>query len=343
MIYGHGDDVHLYGDIRLNFSSNIYAHADITPLTDYLAREIACIRHYPEPMPASLEANIAIKEGIDAECVVVTNGATDAIYLIAEACQELGLLSHGILQPTFAEYADACIKAGLSVTNEEYNSDNILRTDRHNHTVWICSPNNPTGKTISPDHLLSIARKHKAIVIDQSYELLTTCASLSACEAVSSDNIIQIHSMTKCCAIPGLRLGYIVAPSHITRVIRRHIRPWSVNALAIAAGQFIIATGFRAVADLHQYLSEAQRLQQQLNAIDGICAMPTSTNFILCHTSLGTASQLKEWLALNHKILIRDASNFHGLSAGHFRVAAQAPNDNDMLINAIRQWTSLHH
>ena len=37
-------------------------------------------------------------------------------------------------------------------------------------------------------------------------------------------------------------------------------------------------------------------------------------------------------------ILIRDASNFEGLGEVHFRLAAQSPPENDLIINRIKQW-----
>ena len=54
MITGHGDDIYSYDDIRINFSSNIYSHADITPLVEHLRGEMAKICNYPEPEALTL-------------------------------------------------------------------------------------------------------------------------------------------------------------------------------------------------------------------------------------------------------------------------------------------------
>ena len=121
----------------------------------------------------------------------------------------------------------------------------------------------------------------------------------------------------------------------------RSMRPWSVNALAISAGDYILDNDFKAVRDIDEYLSEAQRLRDELDAIEGVSVMPTDTNFMLCELSVGTAAELKDWLAKNHGILIRDASNFRTLTPRHFRIAAQSKDENNTLINAIRQWTSI--
>ena len=62
------------------------------------------------------------------------------------------------------------------------------------------------------------------------------------------------------------------------------------------------------------------------------------TNYFLCTIRQATAAQLKEYLAHEHGILIRDASNFTGLTPHHFRIAAQSPAENDALVAAIRNY-----
>ena len=59
---------------------------------------------------------------------------------------------------------------------------------------------------------------------------------------------------------------------------------------------------------------------------------------MLCKLKHGTSHDLKEYLAREHKMLIRDAANFRGLSAPYFRIAAQTPAENDALVEAIRQF-----
>ena len=332
MITGHGDDIYEYEDIRINFSSNIYSHADITPLVEHLRGEMDKICNYPEPEALTLEAKIAEKEGIDAECIIVTNGATDAIYLAAEACRNLGLSHHHIIQPTFSEYEDACRNAGLLIQGD---------ADEDTDAVWICNPNNPTGEAIDASGMMLLAREFGTLIIDQSYEDITLFPTMTAKEAVDAGNIIQIHSMTKTCAIPGIRLGYIVTARRFAKAIRECMRPWSVNALAISAGHYILDNGFKAIQYIEDYIAEAKRLRNALDEIEGISAMTSDTNFMLCELAVGTAAELKDWLAKQHGILIRDASHFRTLSPRHFRVAAQSKEENEILINAIRQWTSI--
>ena len=106
MLQGHGDDLYRFArPIRANFSSNVPGRVDLGALKAHLQAHLDLIGHYPEPEPYTLEAALAAKHAIDPAAVCATNGATEAIYLIANAFAR----SHStILQPTFSEYADAC-------------------------------------------------------------------------------------------------------------------------------------------------------------------------------------------------------------------------------------------
>lgn len=89
MINGHGDDAYRYTAIRANFSSNVYHRVNHDGLNRYLSGCLSCIRSYPEPEPYALAAELAQLHGVSPEEVCVTNGATEAIYLIAQTFAEV--------------------------------------------------------------------------------------------------------------------------------------------------------------------------------------------------------------------------------------------------------------
>ena len=319
MINGHGDDIHNYDHVRINFSSNIYGGFSHQGLFEHLKASMHLITRYPEPSPLSLEKRLAEFHGIDSEEIMVTNGATEAIYLVARA-----FLDHEavIPQPTFAEYADACM-------------------DNHGskHMWWLCNPNNPTGHVVPKQELLDKITAHPddIFVIDASYAAYTQMETLSATEIVSHDNVIMLHSMTKDYGVPGIRLGYIIANRQLLQRISGHRMPWSVNALAIEAGKYLLDHRAEYTLPLASLIAERKRMEGEMLAI-GITTSPSDSNMLLCFLPRGTASELKDYLARNHGILIRDASNFNTLTPRHFRVAVQSASQNDQLINALKQW-----
>lgn len=337
MINGHGDDAFRFGrSIRANFSSNVYAHVDQEPLLAHLRSRLEVIRNYPEPEPYRLEAALSARLGIDPASVCVTSGATEAIYLIAQAF-------HGahstVFQPAFNEYADACRLHGhtvVSCVQPECPSPVPGKQD----LVWICNPNNPTGGVIPKPELKALISSHPetVFVMDASYGFFTREALLAPTEAVCYPNLIQLHSMTKRYAMPGLRLGYMTGPAALIERIRSCRMPWSVNALAVEAGLFLTEHPDTAPIDRDALFAETDRLRTQINALPGVEALPTQTHFFLCRLAAGRAADLKRYLAENQGILIRDASNFEGLDARYFRIATQTPVENDALVCALGAW-----
>ena len=340
MIEGHGDELYKYGKkivsntaIHANFSSNVYNRIDHSGLYQRLNERLSTICSYPEPMPYSLESEIARRYSLTPRQVCVTNGATEAIYLIAQVFQ--GRIS-AVLGPTFSEYADACRVHRHKV--KPFYSLDALPEDAE--LVWICNPNNPTGEVRNKEDLKALVDSHpdKLFIFDQSYEYFTLKSLLGIKEAASFPNVILLHSMTKQYAIPGLRVGYFTASEGLTDDVRCRRMPWSVNSLAIEAAKYLLEEGDGISADIPQLLAERERLTNLLLATGMLEIWPTDTHYMLIKLRMGKAAALKDFLAVNHGILIRDASNFEGLDERFFRIATQTPEENDKLVKAISEW-----
>ena len=335
MTYGHGDDIYRYGDqVKMNFSSAIYQQADLTKLKQHLATRLDAIDHYPEPEPRELEALIAKKLEIPADMVMVTSGANEAIYLIAQ-------LYHGwssvIPQPTYNEYADACRMFAHNISYERNDELNVLPEDR---LYWMCNPDNPTGNVLLKSLVTYVIRRHPRFlyIVDQSYADYTLQQTLMPKEMVDCYNLMLIHSLSKKYCVPGLRLGYLTASPIIIERLRNIRQPWTVNALAIEAGKWLVENDPKVLPDLTEYLDEAQRLKQELSEIEGLMVMDTQTHYMLVNIDWATSLELKNWLIEKHGILIRDASNFYSLDDHCFRVTTQTPEENDALISAIKEY-----
>ncbi|WP_029904604.1 threonine-phosphate decarboxylase [Prevotella sp. 10(H)] len=334
MILGHGDDLYAVDGKKIisNFSSNVYGRQDMSALQDYLRLHIDAIHSYPEPDASSLVKLLAKKHNVENDNILVTNGATEAIYLIAQA---FAGRKSAILSPTFSEYADACsinkYMVQLVSSLNEINDDTDL--------LWLCNPNNPTGKVTDKNTLKEYIEKHpqQNIIIDQSYEHFTKKDLFTVEEAIQYNNVILLHSMTKRYAIPGLRLGYISTHEDTLGSIKKYRMPWSVNGLAIDAGKYLIKENVNSI-DIDNYLNETARLQNELKKISRITVYPTDTHFFLCKFEGRKASELKTYLIEEYGILIRDASNFYGLDESYFRIATQSVEENNTLIEALNRW-----
>ena len=282
-----------------------------------------------------MEKKLAARHGTDADSIIVTNGATEAIYLLAHA------FSNGrsaILAPTFREYQDACGVFGHAV---EFISSLDGIGGGHD-MVWLCNPNNPTGRVHDRRRLLTAIDDNPAtvFVVDQAYAAFSVGEVLSVGDVMARRNVVMLHSMTKQFVVPGLRVGYAIGQAWILDRMRALRMPWSVNSIAVEAALYLVDHASDYVFDARTLHSEAERVGLELTGL-GMEVTATDCNFLLARLSRGTSAELKAWLIEKHGLLIRDASNFEGLTAGHFRVAAQSREENNILINALEEWTSL--
>lgn len=334
MITGHGDDLYNCNrEIVSNFSSNMYSRQDLSDLQNHLCSCIGTIHSYPEPDASSLVELLAEKNKAQPADFLVTNGAVEAIYLIAQAFR--GKRST-VITPTFSEYEDACRINGHHLSFVA----SLSQIEKDTGLVWLCNPNNPDGSACHKHYLDKFVTEHPDIcfVIDQSYEFFADKQfTFTVSEGLGYENVILLHSMTKSYAIPGLRLGYMTASRGLMEKVETFRMPWSVNRLAIEAGKYLLRKGGMRF-DPEAYLAETNRLMAELSALDGLVVLPSNTHFFLCELTGRKAADLKQYLINEHGILIRDAANFRGLDESFFRIATQSGEENDLLVKAIKEW-----
>lgn len=335
MIYGHGDDTFRYSEkIKLDFSSNVYAWADLSGLKEHLMQHFEVVSHYPESQPTSLEKVLAEHLGVPENMVMITSGANEAIYLIAQLYNGWASI---IPQPTFPIYEYACHLSNHLISYDRKDELEQIPEDR---IYWICNPNNPTGNVLVKPLMNRIIRQNPRYlyVVDQSYADYTLRPMLKPSEMVDCYNMMLIGSLSKKYCIPGLRLGYVFSSPIIIDRLRQIRQPWAVNAMAIEAGKYLLANDPQMIPNLQDYLMEAQRLRKELASIEGIKVLKTDTNFMLVVIDFAEVLELKNWLIDHYGILIYDASDFRGLDNHYFRIMARTTEDDNQLVAAIREF-----
>ncbi len=334
MIKGHGDDIQQYSGIRVNFSSNVYAHFSHEGLFAHLSNCLPHVAHYPQPAPSHLEERLAKDLGLQSAEVMVTSGVIEAIYLIAQSFR--GSLS-AVLEPTFSEYADACLIHAHRLIR--IYSLSCLPHDAS--LVWLCVPNNPTGSVLPLASLMQVFSAHPetTFVLDTSYAPYALQPQLSPADGAKFPNLIMLHSMTKRFGIPGLRLGYVTASAPRLAPLRSLRMPWSVSQPAQDAGLYLLSHKTDYPLPTELLCRERGRVAAELTAMRGVEQVyPSDSHILLCRLQACSAASLKEYLARRHGLLIRDASNFSGLDYRHFRIAVQNPSENDELLSVLRLW-----
>ncbi len=333
MIHGHGDDVYRAGqEVKANFSTNVWYGSDVSFFKKLLIERADVISHYPEPDAGSFRRAVAAYHGLRPEEVIAGNGATELFYLVAHAFAG----SFTVLPvPSFTEYEDACALYDHSL--RFIRKEEIGQLPDEARLMFICNPNNPDGTIWEEEEIVGLLESYPdlTVVVDESFihfapEARSVCKYLSA-----YPNLLIIRSMTKSYAIPGLRLGYMLGDASLIDFIACYKQPWTVNALAIETGKYLLEQGESLLPDARALLCRQQSFSTQIAAVPGFYPLPSRTSFFLVRTDYD-AARLKQDLLERYGILIRNASNFRGLNRHYFRINTLTEEKNRTLIEALK-------
>ena len=333
MISGHGDDsFRLNTPVKADFSSNVWFGGPSPELIQHLQQNMHRIGNYPAPDSADLCVKIADYHRVKPAQILAFNGSVEAFYTVALAFRAK---HSAILAPAFSEYEDACRMHQHRVSF--FTSEEKLQAA---DLCWIGNPNNPDGHIYSRteiEHFLN-ERPETVLVIDEAYAGFIP-EFQSAFELTDQfENLIVVRSLTKCCAIPGLRLGYAIASEKLVAKLRKFQQPWSVNTLAQFAGKFLIENDISNRLDSREIMELSQNLQESIDQLDGFRVVRSQAPFFLVEMETGTAAGLKEFLIQQYGILIRNAANFRGLNERFFRVCTRNEADNALLLNGLNAY-----
>ena len=124
-------------------------------------------------------------------------------------------------------------------------------------------------------------------------------------------------------AIPGLRLGALIASEELVKTVRTQMFSWSVNELALSVGVHALNDTEYKDQTLKTVKENKAWLQEKLSQIPKITVRDSSVNYLLCRISDHNVKDLKLELLTEHKIAIRDCYNYENLDNSHFRIAVK--------------------
>src|SRR5215471_19743694 len=243
----HGGDVFACARrARIDPSEIVDFSASINPLAPALARKTFQksykeVMRYPEPYGEELKEALAKHHGMKPAEILVGNGSTQLIYLLCSALRPRKAL---VVAPAFSEYANALKLAGAKVRflslaadeDFEFSTEKFMAAWRKDQSIaFLTTPNSITGQLIPRAEIEKIAHsallERRFLVIDEAF--------IDFVEAESGKQLVRhnpyliiLRSLTKYYALPGLRLGYLLAHSRRVAQFAAYLEPWSVNGPA---------------------------------------------------------------------------------------------------------------
>lgn len=269
--------------------------------------------------------------------ITITNGCTEGI-----AAAMLGLLNPDDEVVVFEPYYDS-YRAALAMAQARpvfvtlrpteggfaYDADELARAfTPRTRAVLINTPHNPTGVVFTQAQLDEIARlciAHDAIAIsDEVYERLVYPGaehrSIAAVQGMG-DRTVVLSSAGKTFSLTGWKIGWAIAPAHLTRAIRaaHQFLTFSVATPLQYGVAHLLNDGEQEVADLlAHYAKTRSLLSEALSDLGFVVRQPRGSYFIMAEHApvserlgLRTDVDLCRWLPANAGVAAIPPSAFY--------------------------------
>jgi threonine-phosphate decarboxylase len=354
----HGGDVEevarAYGlspDRLLDFSANINPMGPPRRALKRLAREATdrdVLTRYPNPSYAELGHALASTLDVPADGLTIANGSVALIGAIIRAFAPRACL---LVTPAFAEYARELRATGCRVHHfpldaaREFAFDvdgfvNVLTKLRPGLCV-VTNPHNPSGaltRRLHMERVLNRIRRTKTVLlVDEAFMDYAPAETLVA-QAVQSEHLVVLRSLTKFYGMPALRVGYVASSPRTAARIAAQLPPWPVTTLAASAAAEAIQDEQYARRTLVSVADQRRWLSQALGTT-GVTVYPSAANFLLFRlpATARSSTLVRARLISDAGIVVRDCRSFEGLANGRFiRVAVRQRDDNERLVGALR-------
>ncbi len=326
------------GVIKLDANENTYDFPQEVLEDVFRAVDGQTFGRYPDPSAEVLRTALAEYTGVAPDRIVVGNGSDELILTLMLAFAAGGKVV--IATPTFGMYAiHATIagaevvalprRAGFSVDPEAV----LAAAGRPGvRLVVLCSPNNPTGNTISPDVTAQILDGTGAVVLlDEAY--YEFCGETAVPLLARHPHLVILRTFSKAFGLAGLRVGYMLAGEEVTGMVRRIKQPFNLNAFSQLVAARLLT--WRPVFErrIREICRSRDELLAAMRRIPGVTVFPSRANFILFRT-LFPAQQVYEGL-LVRGVLVRllDGPDLPGC----LRVSVGQPDENAAFLQALTE------
>ncbi len=328
----------------LDYSSNINPLGPGANVHKTIKENLETLSIYPDPESKTLRKILQKYTKIPLSQIVVGNGATELIY---NFCNSFLSKKTPVLipVPTFGEYESASKLSGATVKffktmNLNDNLEEFVLKIPRNGCIFICNPNNPTGKLLSKENMkiiLDYAKKKNTLVfVDECFIELVPKYNESITSLLKKyNNLFILRSLTKSFGLAGIRIGYGVGSEKLISILNKIKIPWNVSGLAQSAAIAALSTPKHLDKAKKIIHDESNYLKSKISKLSNFECTDSMTNFILIKSKIDSKTLQKKLLKKN--ILIRDCSNFRGLNKNYIRIAIKARKDNQKLVKALEE------
>lgn len=319
-----------------DYSININPFGISEKLKGRITEKLDELENYPEIDGESTKKKLSEFTGYPEENLIIGNGASELIYLFARAEKMEGKTA-GILEPTFTEYGKASEMYGADIERfTDFSDLKRAAEEKKVDFIFICSPNNPTGKSADLkdiEEILNISQKNGIkVFIDESF--IEFSERDSSAEFIRKYSLFVLCSVTKIYGIPGIRIGYGIGSEDIIRDMNRFKEPWTVNALALETLETYFEDEEYRKRTADWFREEKEKFYRELSEIEDIEIYSSDANFFMIKLKKSDGKTLKDY-CLENGFYIRTCEDFYSLGSDYIRLAVRFREQNEKIAKVI--------
>jgi histidinol-phosphate aminotransferase len=313
-------------------------------VVEAIAAAAGAMHRYPDPDATLLRRRLAERFDADPSRIAVGNGSCEILLAAAEALCEPG---DEILfaWPAFSMYPYLPALTGAREVRVPLTEEGVHNLDAMaaevtaaTQLLLVCNPNNPTGTHIPAAEIATFCERvpaHVTIALDEAYVEFQVDDDPDASLDLLADfpNLVVLRTFSKCYGLAGLRVGYAIGPATFRAAVDAVRQPFSVNALAQAAGAEAVLHQDDVLRRVESTLAERLRVEQALHA-QGLRTAETQANF--SWIDLGAADEAAVVAGLaEREIAVRPGTPLG--DPGHIRVSYGTAAENDRFLSGLSE------
>jgi histidinol-phosphate aminotransferase len=301
------------------------------------------MNRYPDPDATLLRRRLAERFETEPGRVAVGNGSCELLLAAAEALCEPGA-EIVYAWPSFSMYPYLAALTGAREIRVPLAEGEVHDLDAMAEEVTaatqllvVCNPNNPTATHIPAAEIAAFCERippHVTIVLDEAYIEFQTVDDPDRTLDLLPDfpNLVVMRTFSKCFGLAGLRVGYALGPAKFRAAIDAVRQPFSVNALAQAAGAEAILHSDDVERRVEANIVERVRVESGLDEL-GIAHAESQTNFSWLDLAGADEPEVVAYLGAERSIAVRPGALLG--EAGRLRVSYGTPAENERLLAAL--------
>jgi len=306
-----------------------------------LAAELdgVAFHRYPDRQATALREAIAAHHRLSHDQVFPANGSNEVLQALLLAFGGPGREAV-VFEPTYALHGHIARLTNTSLVRLGRRPDFGLdpaqvdqATRRSAAVVFLCSPNNPTGRADRPEEIEAVAASAGGlVVVDEAYGHFCQVSAVGLLERF--ERLVVVRTLSKAWSLAGLRLGYALAHPSVVDALFRVALPYHLDAVKQAGGRLALGYEAQMRQRVAALVAERERLGSGLAAL-GVQVWPSDANFLLFRPPGHRGRRVWEAL-LERSVLVRDLSSWTGLE-GCLRVTVGSPEENDAFLAALAE------